>query len=152
MIGAQVQQQNQNLLRLQQAIKYISELLSKRSVQLRSQKRYAAKPTSNPCGANARMRRTPLYQRSRHRYTNHCFPLLPLCQRYSNAAFSGSSLRQCPCSFFSYFVRGDERCRSLVPSPYRLRKAPTKFVRRDRGMEAKHGMWKIVSTLLRMKD
>jgi hypothetical protein len=42
------------------------ELLSKRSVQLRSQKRYAAKPTLNPRRANVRMRRTPLYQRSRH--------------------------------------------------------------------------------------
>ena len=52
MIGALVQQQNQNLLRLQKAIKNRSELLSKRSVQLRSQKRYAAKLTLNPRRVN----------------------------------------------------------------------------------------------------
>ena len=33
----------------------------------RSQKRYAAKPTLKPRRANTRMRRTPLYQRLRHR-------------------------------------------------------------------------------------
>jgi len=59
MIGALFQQQNQNLLRLQQAIKKLFEILSKRYVNLLSQKRYAAKPSLNPRRANARMHRTP---------------------------------------------------------------------------------------------
>jgi len=42
MIGALVQQ---DLLRLQQVITTLSEVLSKRSFQLCSQNRYAAKPT-----------------------------------------------------------------------------------------------------------
>ena len=65
MIGALVQHQNQNLLRLQQAIKKSFEILSTRSVNLLGQKRYAAKPSLNPRRANARMRRAVLYQRSR---------------------------------------------------------------------------------------
>jgi len=66
MIGALVHKQNQNLLRLKQAIK-VSELLLKQSVLLRSRKWYIAKPTSNPRRANASMRRTPLYQLTRQR-------------------------------------------------------------------------------------
>ncbi|KAH3869449.1 hypothetical protein DPMN_032618 [Dreissena polymorpha] len=42
----------------------MSDRLSKRSVQFRSQKRFAAKPTLNSRRADARMRRPPLYQRS----------------------------------------------------------------------------------------
>jgi len=37
----------------QQAIKNLSELLSKRSIQLHSKKRYVSKPTVNPHQANA---------------------------------------------------------------------------------------------------
>jgi len=47
MIGALVKQ-NQNLIRLQQVIKILSELLLKRSILLRSQNRYAAKPNFKP--------------------------------------------------------------------------------------------------------
>jgi len=32
----------------------------------------------------------------------------------------------------NYYDIGDERCRNLVPSPYRSRKAPAKFVRWER--------------------
>ena len=49
------------------SIKNLPELVSKPSVQLRSHKQYAAKPTLYPRRVKARMRRTPLYQRSRHR-------------------------------------------------------------------------------------
>jgi len=98
MIDALVQQQNQNLLRLQQAIKNLSELLSKRSVQLRSQKRYAAKPTLSPRRVNARMHRTPLCQRSRYRLINPRFRSLSLSE--SNAGLSGAPLRQRPCFRF----------------------------------------------------
>ena len=125
MNDALVQQQNQNFLRLQKVTKNLSELLSKRSVQLRSQKRYAAKPTLSPRRVNARMLRTPLYQRSRHRLINARLHSLSLSE--SNAGFSGAPLRQRPC--FPHFVRGGERFRNLVPSPYRSRNAPTKFVR-----------------------
>jgi len=51
--AALIQQQNQNLLKLQQVIKNLSKLLTNKSVQLRSQKRFAAKPTLNPRQANA---------------------------------------------------------------------------------------------------
>jgi len=50
---------------------------------------------------------------------------------YNNAGFSGAPLRQRPC--FLHFVRGDERCRNVVPSPYRSRNATTTLVPWDQG-------------------
>jgi len=64
--------------------------------------------------------------------TNARFRSLPLHQRYSNAGFSGAPLSQRPC--YPYFVRGDERCRNVVPSPFRSRNAATTFARWELGL------------------
>ena len=80
MIGALVQQQSQNLLRLQKAIKNRSELLSKRSVQLRSQKRYAAKLTLNPRRVNPECTESRSIN-TRVTAKKRPLPSLPLSQR-----------------------------------------------------------------------
>ena len=122
-IGALVQQQNQNLLRLQQAIKNLSALLSKQFVQLRSQKRYAPKKNLKPPSSQR-----PNAQNAA--LSNAHVTAKPTFASTRNAGFSGASLRQRSCC--PRFVRGDERWRNLVPSPYRSRNAPTKVVRWDR--------------------
>ena len=87
MIGELVQQQNQNLLRLQQAVAFPSPAFlffcprgmmnfNYRLLSKIYQNIYQSDPFSSmvknglpldPHLANTRMRRTPLYQRSRHR-------------------------------------------------------------------------------------
>jgi hypothetical protein len=65
------------------------------------------------------MEMSPLNQRS-----------LPLSQSYIKRQLQWYTAKATPMfSIFFHFVRGDERCRNSILSPYRSRNAPTKFGR-----------------------